>query len=503
MQCKKPPKYTTCFTFIVISLCATLYVIQYYDLQTIFVSNERITSTNNSDHLHFIAKYFNYQNDTLNIRGLFEDDSDKSDVILRIGNLPPNFLKQLYTNDVKTLPLTSTLSATPSQTTTKANTFADRWLLPQRKTAMGVDCPLLFAGDTTEQKRVKALMEDAIPSLPLSSYNKMTQNCETFKRERHYITSSLTEEEKNFPIAYSLVVFKELEQTERLLRAIYRPQNFYCIHIDSKSADDFRDTLTSIADCFDNVFITNTSVDVQWGTFTIVEPEIICMKELWKYKSWKYFINLTGQEFPLRSNAELVKILKVYNGTNDLEGTVKRANPDRWSKAGDPPGNIRPLKGSVHITVNRGFVDYILHNQTAIDFLNWTRGIDFPDECFFSSLNHNPHLGIPGTYKGEPETSTDVKPFLTRFKNWGNGPFNWPCHGKRVRMICIFGIEDLPLLAQRPEFFVNKLYWDFEHFALDCLEELIYNRTREGYLQITKFDTTFYENLDIVKNRVL
>ncbi|XP_060078206.1 beta-1,3-galactosyl-O-glycosyl-glycoprotein beta-1,6-N-acetylglucosaminyltransferase-like [Ylistrum balloti] len=488
--------YLTCF---VISACAVIYIVQYYDLQTMFVGSEIFAHGNSSEHIQFIAKYFNYENETLNLKGSFDDDSSKSDILLRVANLPSNFLRQLNIENNNKL----TLQPTPSKVTSPTNDFPDKWLLPPRKTAIGVDCPLLFSGDSSEQKRAKMLMETRPkPPLPLSSYSRMTKNCELFKRERHYVTSSLTQEEKNFPIAYSLVVFKELEQTERLLRAIYRPQNFYCIHIDSKSPDDFRDTLTEIADCFDNVFISNTSVDVQWGMFTVVEPEIICMRELWKYKTWKYFINLTGQEYPLRSNAELVKILKVYNGANDLEGTVKRANSGRWQKAGDPPGGIRPVKGSVHITANRGFVDYILHNQTAIDFLNWTRRIDFPDECFFSSLNHNPHLGIPGTYKGEPETSTDVKPFLTRFKNWGNGPFNWPCHGKRVRMICIFGVADLPLLAQRPEFFVNKLYWDYEPYTLDCLEELIYNRTRDGYFRTTKFDTTFYENLDFVKNRV-
>ena len=48
------------------------------------------------------------------------------------------------------------------------------------------------------------------------------------------------------------------------------------------------------------------------------------MEELWSHKKWKYFINLTGQEFPLKTNLELVRILTAYNGANDLEGTIKR-----------------------------------------------------------------------------------------------------------------------------------------------------------------------------------
>ena len=38
-------------------------------------------------------------------------------------------------------------------------------------------------------------------------------------------------------------------------------------------------------------------------------------------KKWKYFINLTGQEFPLKTNYEIVQILKAYKGANNVEGT--------------------------------------------------------------------------------------------------------------------------------------------------------------------------------------
>lgn len=76
-------------------------------------------------------------------------------------------------------------------------------------------------------------------------------------------------------------------------------------------------------------------------------------------------------------------------------------NKDRFTKAPKAPHSIHPLKGSVHIVANRGFVDFILHNKIGKDFLNWTRNVDIPDETFFTSLNHNPQLQIPGAYKGK------------------------------------------------------------------------------------------------------
>ena len=38
-------------------------------------------------------------------------------------------------------------------------------------------------------------------------------------------------------------------------------------------------------------------------------------------------------------------------------------------------------------------------------------------------------------FLGEPETDPILKPFLARFKNWGNWPFNYPCSGQWVKQV--------------------------------------------------------------------
>ena len=60
---------------------------------------------------------------------------------------------------------------------------------------------------------------------------------------------SVSKEEENFPLAYSFVVHKDAGQVERLLRALYRPQNVYCIHIDKKADAAFYEALKNVADC--------------------------------------------------------------------------------------------------------------------------------------------------------------------------------------------------------------------------------------------------------------
>ena len=129
-----------------------------------------------------------------------------------------------------------------------------------------VDCDKLFDNDPDEIEHAvmlqRANRKTMIPDL---FYKTMASNCTTYRQR--YITQTLSEEEKNFPIAFSLLLYKEVEQVEKLLRAIYAPQNYYCIHVDLSAKLETRSAMTAIADCFDNVFLTETSYDVQWGEF--------------------------------------------------------------------------------------------------------------------------------------------------------------------------------------------------------------------------------------------
>ena len=64
--------------------------------------------------------------------------------------------------------------------------------------------------------------------------NAILQGCDDFLSLGDYVRKPLNYQEESFPIAYAIVMYKDPEQVERLLHAIYRPQNHYCIHVDSK-----------------------------------------------------------------------------------------------------------------------------------------------------------------------------------------------------------------------------------------------------------------------------
>ncbi|KAL3870464.1 hypothetical protein ACJMK2_038522 [Sinanodonta woodiana] len=378
------------------------------------------------------------------------------------------------------------------------NTLLDK-IMPS--TVSLISCKKLFDGDPVEMNTTYKLMENlAHNDIKDMEYINLTQNCSSFRMMRRYITNPLDDVEESFPLAFSIVMYKDVYQAERLLRAIYRPQNIYCIHVDQKAVRGVKEAMKCIASCFENVFIASKLHSVRWGTLSVLDADLSCMAELLQnHKSWKYFINLTGQEFPLRTNYELVKILSVYDGANDIFGSTDRRWHTRWKYAGKPPYNIRPLKGSVHIVANRDFVDFLINNRIAQEFYKWTKKTKIPDETFFPTLNHNPQFGVKGQYNGS-RPPHKIRHF-SRYKIWtqriGTG-----CHGKIVHGICILGIGDLPFLRTSYDFFVNKFHWNYQSFALDCMEELYFNTTINEYEGIENFTTSVYENADIVKYAV-
>lgn len=74
---------------------------------------------------------------------------------------------------------------------------------------------------------------------------------------------------------------------------------------------------------------------------------------------------------------------------------------DRYEGRPEPPNNVNVTKGSVHIVATRGFVQFALEDKRAVKFLDWVKKTFVPDETFFSSLNHSPQLGAPGSYLGK------------------------------------------------------------------------------------------------------
>ena len=89
---------------------------------------------------------------------------------------------------------------------------------------------------------------------------------------------------------------------------------------------------------------------------------------------------------------------------------------------------------------------------------------------------------------------------VTRWKEWEW--YGYKCQGKWVRSLCVVGVGDLPALFQSKAVIVNKLHVDFHPLALDCLEELNVNKTRDEILGKRQFDLEPYVQLKFVQDRL-
>ncbi|KAH9492247.1 N-acetyllactosaminide beta-1,6-N-acetylglucosaminyl-transferase [Bulinus truncatus] len=333
-------------------------------------------------------------------------------------------------------------------------------------------------------------------------------NCSKFRDTYGYLRyPHASSEERSFPIAFIILFHKDVDQLHFLLRAIYRPHNVYCLTVDTKSTVELLAATRSIARCLPNVFVSSKLESVVYGGYSRLMADINCFKDLVKHPvAWRYVINSPGQQFPLRTNFEMVKILKLLNGTNDILGvTGDLRNTERFmtkwkyvtndstgdvimvrtSETNDPPPHgLDIVKCSAYGAFTRAFVQFVLSSHMSRDLLNWSRSVYSPDELYWATLNYNTVSPAPGGFKGVPPN----RPWLSSFSLW---PWDGlPCHSKFVRQICIFGLNDLPLLVSRHELFANKLHINHDPTALHCLDQFIYNLTLQGEPR----DSSYYQN---------
>jgi hypothetical protein len=308
-----------------------------------------------------------------------------------------------------------------------------------------VSCQSLYESDPDELKHALAILSDLKSSSLISDqkYNITKDQCQFYRKER--FNEKFHQEDTNinrlFPLAFTILMYENVEQFERLLRVIYRPQNFYCVHVDNDASPYVLQAVKSIVQCFDNIILASKQEKVLYATFSRLQADLNCMQDLIKYPSWKYLLNVANTELPLKTNSELVKILSIYRGYNDIEGRWKSRNIHRteyvWQvidtsggneqqvphlkktneKKKPPPGNVEIVKGSAYgmfILKNyicnkpfflqgafsRAFIEFVHTSPIAKELLDWSRDTYSPDEHYWATLNYNTHLHSPGGYKG-------------------------------------------------------------------------------------------------------
>jgi Core-2/I-Branching enzyme len=256
-------------------------------------------------------------------------------------------------------------------------------------------------------------------------------------------------------IAYFILVHRYPEQFKRLLRAIYEPGNSYVVHIDKSSGEALADDIAEFLKPYQGVKILPAQ-NALWGGYSLVEAELRGMEMLLEMGDrWTHYINLSGQDFPLKSQRYIRDFLKANPGKQYIRALDQGARrPETMNRLDNyfieamgemVPTEIprafladaKPYIGTQWKTVTRSFCQYVCHDPAAEQYKEFYRNSFIADEGFFQTvlMNH----GAMGQVMNDDLRMID-----------------WVPDGEIKLRPRNFGIADFAALARSPDLFARK-----------------------------------------------
>ena len=379
-------------------------------------------------------------------------------------------------------------------------------LLQYLNPSINASCERLFKGDKQERQHIRNVSKFWKPPNDTETI-ELIKDCQYIRLE--FIENFyISETERNFPLAFEMPIYYQqnfLLQHIRLLKYLYRPHNIYCIHIDKKSPKWWTDGLRQFTKCFNNIFISTKQVRVVYGSVSILDAHLSCLKDLVNVAAdWRYVITLNSPEIPLVTNKEVVDTLIKMNGTNimstgkhfhDVSNNTNMLEYG-WlcykhivighqirlthSQLGPIPYNLTVYKSasSVNSAMSRDFVKFIVTDKRALALRERLQYVHSAEEFFFVTLND---------LKDAPGNCHKIKEGMTipviRKAIWQFQLKKSECLEKYfVHNFCIVSVSDLPYLKSLTNtWFFNKYRIDYDHVVLDCMEELLLKKHFKEY----------------------
>ena len=256
-------------------------------------------------------------------------------------------------------------------------------------------------------------------------------------------------------IAYFLLVHRYPDQFKTLFKAIYAPGNQYVIHIDKSSGPALADELKEFLTPYQGVAIIEPQ-DALWGGYSLVHAELRGMAHLLAMDDrWTHYINLSGQDFPLKTQDYMRQFFAAHPGKQFIRAVDQRkVRPDTLDrishyfleKQGNMiatgvaraylPGHI-PFIGTQWKAVTRSFCQYVCHDPQVQKFKDFYANSFIADEGFFQTVMQN--SGHHGLMMNDDLRMIDWVP---------DGPIKL-----RPRN---FGRDDLPRLQRSRDLFARK-----------------------------------------------
>ncbi|REC76967.1 glycosyl transferase [Chryseobacterium rhizosphaerae] len=208
-------------------------------------------------------------------------------------------------------------------------------------------------------------------------------------------------------IAYFIMVHHKPEVFKAMFQKIYTRDQFYLIHIDRKSTPRFTEEIQQYAVQFPNVYILD-SMNIVSGGFSMIQAELNAMEFLLNVnREWDYFINLSGEDYPLKSQKIIRKFLTANKGRNYLfYYDQKFYRPDTLQRIQNHftelayvissfiykrefMKGVTPYIGGKWFMFTRETCIFLTNNKRVMDFEDYYLYTFLPAESFFQTVLMN------------------------------------------------------------------------------------------------------------------
>lgn len=208
-------------------------------------------------------------------------------------------------------------------------------------------------------------------------------------------------------IAYFIMIHHKSHVFKAMFQKIYTKDQFYLIHIDRKASPAFTEDIQLYITQFPNVFILD-SMNIVSGGFSMIQAELNAMEFLLNVShEWDYFINLSGEDYPLKSQPIIRQFLTVNNGRNYLfyydqkfyrPDTLKRIQNHFTELAymissfiyrREFMKGVTPYIGGKWFMFTRETCAFLTNNKKVMDFEDYYLHTFLPAESFFQTVLMN------------------------------------------------------------------------------------------------------------------
>jgi hypothetical protein len=286
--------------------------------------------------------------------------------------------------------------------------------------------------------------------------------------------------------AYIIHAFKNAEQLSRLIRALATPDVAFYLHIDAK-VDIKPFELAAARAGADNVAFVKRE-NSRWGSMGCVRAVLNGMSEVEKRESLEYVCLLSGQDYPIKPNAEIAaffaknrdltymwnvplpyanwtgnggldrltkyhvqpfKSRALCQGLNQVIGLVHPLLPRRRQ-----PVDLKPYGGSFYFGLSTYALRYVLEfvrsRPEYLEFHKWTL---IPEEVFFQTILLN---------SAEPRIRDNIR-------NESLSYSEWPSEGPAPAVLTE---SHLPVLENSHCLFARKFDMAKGSAVLDLLDKM-------------------------------